>query len=144
MTNNFKNIHIGELINNAVKDQGIDSARICSFFKCSINEIEHMYECKSLEADLLLKWSKLLEYDLFRIYSQHLIMYAPPTSKSQANSNKCRSSLPNFRKSLYTSEIIDFVLEQISTGAKTKSQIVEEYRIPKTTLHKWISKYHTL
>lgn len=33
-------------------------------FKCSINEIEHMYECKSLEADLLLKWSKLLEYDL--------------------------------------------------------------------------------
>ncbi|UEQ76092.1 transposase [Chryseobacterium arthrosphaerae] len=144
MTNNFKNIHIGEMINNAVKDQGIDSSRICSFFKCSINEIDHMYECESLEADLLLKWSKLLEYDLFRIYSQHLIMYAPPTSKSKASSSTCKSPLPTFRKSLYTREIIDFVLEQISTGTKTKSQIVEEYKIPKTTLHKWISKYHTL
>lgn len=144
MTNNFKNIHIGEMINNAVKDQGIDSSRICSFFKCSINEIEHMYECESLQADLLLKWSKLLEYDLFRIYSQHLIMYAPPTSKSKASSNKCKTSLPQFRKNLYTIEIIEFFLEQIRTGAKTKSQIVEEYRIPKTTLHKWITKYQTL
>ncbi len=144
MTNNFKNIHIGEMINNAVKDQGIVSARICSFFKCSINEIEHMYECESLEADLLVKWSKLLEYDLFRIYSQHLIMYAPPTSKSKASRNKCKTSLPQFRKSLYTIEIIEFFLEQIRTGAKTKSQIVEEYRIPKTTLHKWITKYQTL
>ncbi|KMQ58451.1 transposase [Chryseobacterium angstadtii] len=141
MTNNFKNIHIGEMINNAVKNQDLDSARICSFFKCSINEIEHMYECESLEADLLLKWSKLLEYDFFRIYSQHLILYSP---HSLVNNEKkdLHSPLPQFRKNLYTKEIIEFILGLIKSGKKTKIQVIEEYRIPKTTLYKWLDKYN--
>ncbi|NIF07438.1 helix-turn-helix domain-containing protein [Chryseobacterium sp. Tr-659] len=143
MTYNFKDIHIGEMILTCVKDREIDMTRLCTFFKCSIDKIEQMYECKTLESDLLLKWSKLLEYDLFRIYSQHLIMYSPPTARAQVGNEKTGSSLPQFRKSLYTKEIIEFVLELLNNGTKTKNQIIEEYRIPKTTLYKWVHKYHT-
>ena len=98
-----------------------------------------MYQSKSLDAELLLRWSKLLEYDFFRIYTQHLIFYSPPASiKKDKISN---SALPKFRKNIYTKEVIDFILEQLKNNEKTKLQIIEEYRIPKTTLHKWIEKY---
>ena len=101
---------------------------------------KEMYKHKSLDTEILLKWSKLLEYDFFRIYTQHLILYAPPV-KQEENENNKKSSLPQFRKNIYTKEIIDFILEQISNGKMTKNEVIERYRIPKTTLYKWISKY---
>ena len=52
-----------------------------------------------------------------------------------------KTSAPQFRKNIYTKEVIDFILEQISTEEMTKNQVIERYRIPKTTLYKWISKY---
>lgn len=82
----------------------------------------------------------LLEYDFFRIYTQHLILYAPPSAKEQDSKTE-KSSLPQFRKNIYTKEIIEFILEQIDTRQMTKNKIMERYRIPKTTLYKWISKY---
>lgn len=69
---NFKNIHIGKMIEQAVAESGIELSRICNFMNCSEVEIIKMYEAKSFDSELLLKWSKLLEYDFFRIYSQHL------------------------------------------------------------------------
>ena len=115
-------------------------SRICNFFKCKEKEVTEMYQAKSLDTEILLKWSKLLEYDFFRIYTQHLILYAPPV-KQEENENNEKSSLPQFRKNIYTKEIIDFILEQISNGKMTKNEVIERYRIPKTTLYKWISKY---
>ena len=103
-------------------------------------EIKEMFLQESISTDLLLKWSKLLEYDFFRLYTQHLILYAPPV-KQEENENNKKSSLPQFRKNIYTKEIIDFILEQISNGKMTKNEVIERYRIPKTTLYKWISKY---
>ncbi|RKE72033.1 transposase [Chryseobacterium sp. AG363] len=141
MINNFKDIHIGKMILKCVEEKDIETTRICSFFKCSLDEIENMYESENLDTELLLKWSKLLEYDFFRIFSQHLIMYSPPSKGLQTEFKRSGSSLPKFRKNLYTKEIIDFILEQVSNGTKTKKQIIEEYRIPKTTLHKWVNKY---
>ena len=82
----------------------------------------------------------MLEYDFFRIYTQHLILYAPTSAKAE-NTKKQKPVLPRFRKNIYTKEIIDFVLEQIETKQKTIKQVIEEYKIPKTTLYKWISKY---
>ena len=136
---NFKDIHIGTLINQAVTESGIEISRICNFLKCSEEEINTMYESDSLGSETLLKWSKLLEYDFFRIYSQHLILYAPASAVEKTKNKK--SSLPQFRKSIYTKEIIDFVMEQIESGEMTKLQVIEKYGIPKTTLYKWISKY---
>lgn len=136
----FKHIHIGTLINQLVTESGIELSRICNFMKCSEEQIQKMYLQENLPTDILLKWSKLLEYDFFRLYSQHLILYAPPSAQ-QNERKKSKFSLPQFRKNIYTKEVIDFILEQILSGEMTKTQVMERYRIPKTTLYKWISKY---
>ena len=138
---NFKDIHIGYFINQRVTENGIEISRICNFLKCTEKEISKMYQSKSLDTELLLRWSKLLEYDFFRIYSQHLILYAPISADEKANQQNVNTSLRQFRKNIYTKEIIDFILEQIEKKEMTKNQIMERYRIPKTTLYKWISKH---
>lgn len=144
MRDHFKNIHIGTLIKLRVAELEIDQQRISNFFKCSNDEIQQMFLQKELTTGTLLKWSKLLEYDFFRLYSQHLILYAPPSNTSYNDAPKQKSSkLPQFRKNVYTREVIDFILEMIENGEKTRQQVIEEYKIPKTTLYKWISKYNT-
>lgn len=133
----YKNINIGELIKKRVQYAGIDADRICSFMKINKKEIEDMYHDKNINTDILLKWSKLLEYDFFRIYTQHLILYAPQTSVKKPTS---KEGPPKFRKNIYTQELIDFILDLIKSGKKTRSEIINEYQIPKTTLYKWITK----
>ena len=137
---NFKEIHIRTLINQAVTESGTEMSRICNFFKCSTDDISEMMNAKSIDTETLLKWCKLLEYDFFRIYTQHLILYAPTSAKAE-NTKKQKPVLPRFSKNIYTKEIIDFVLEQINTKKMTKTEVMERYGIPKTTLYKWISKY---
>ncbi|MCY1662502.1 transposase [Chryseobacterium sp. SL1] len=140
---NFKNIHIGSLINQRIIETNTDLTRICNFMNTTENEIEKMLISESIDSGNLLKWSKLLEYDFFRIYSQHLILYSPPTSSGSDLIKKrtLKSHLPSFRKNIYTKEIIDFILEQINSGEYTKSEVIEKYGIPKTTLYKWFNKY---
>ncbi|HCA09428.1 transposase [Chryseobacterium sp.] len=142
---NLKNIHIGTLIETKLKEEEISMERVCAFFKLETQEILQMLKLDSLETEILLKWCKILEYDFFRLYSQHLIFYAPPSpakNKGEVKNNK--SSLPLFRKNLYTQEIIDFVIETLNSGEKTRQQVIDEYKIPKTTLYKWIAKYNSL
>ncbi|MFP8893238.1 transposase [Chryseobacterium sp. EZn1] len=138
----FREIHIGFIINQIVTENGIKMSRICNFFKCQEEEIEKMYHCESMDSNLLLRWSKLLGYDFFRIYTHHLILYSPPKKWQNEclNSNK-KSKTPQFRKNIYTKEIIDFILELLETGEKNKQEIISQYKIPKTTLYKWIKKY---
>ena len=89
-------------------------------------------------------WSyNLIQNIFFRIYTQHLILYAPTSAKAE-NTKKQKPVLPRFRKNIYTKEIIDFILEQINTKKMTKTEVMERYGIPKTTLYKWISKYKNL
>jgi hypothetical protein len=137
---NFKKIHLGELIKKRVDELSVDTSRICMFLKCTEDEVTEMYKAKSIDSDILLRWSKLLEYDFFRLYSQHLILYAPPSVNPEKN-NKIKTRLPIFKKNIYTRELIDFILERIRNKEMTKLQVIEEYKIPKTTLYKWISKY---
>lgn len=138
---NFKDIHIGQMIEERVAELGVEMPRICNFLQCREQEIKEMYVAKSLDCEVLLRWSKLLEYDFFRIYSQHLILYAPVAAAKENFVKKKKTALPQFRKSIYTKEVIDFILKQISTDKMTKMQVIEHYRIPKTKLYKWISKY---
>lgn len=138
----FKNIHIGELIHKRVKETNFSTDRLSNFFKCDEEDLERMYKSRSLDSEVLLKWSKLLKYDFFRVYSQHLLLYAPSTSAEYyQNIAHKKTALPVFRKNIYTIEIIEFILDLIKTNQKTKQQIIEEYRVPKTTLYKWLSKY---
>ncbi|WP_294240877.1 MULTISPECIES: transposase [Chryseobacterium] len=135
----FKKIHIGSLIKKKVAESGVEMSRICNFMKYSEDKIYGTYLSEDIGTRELLKWSKLLDYDFFRIYTQHIILYSPPSAQ-KANQQK-KTGLPLFRKNIYTREIIDFILELINNGAKTKAEVMEEYRIPKTTLYKWISKH---
>lgn len=135
----FKNIHIGSLIQKRVAESGIEISRICNFMKCSEEEINGIYLSEAIGTNELLKWSKLLEYDFFRIYTQHMILYSPPSS--QKKNSKKKTELPLFRKNIYSREMIDFIRELISTGAKTKAEVIKRYGIPKTTLYKWLSKH---
>lgn len=140
----FKNIHIGQAVKSRVSEcDDVNISRICKFFNCDEQKILMMYTCENLETDILLKWSKLLEYDFFRIYTQHLILYSPPFSSDYKKPEKNNLTLPKFRKNIYTKEVIAFIIEMVETGIKSKQDIIEEYRIPKTTLYKWLSKYNT-
>ncbi|SHF68269.1 transposase [Chryseobacterium vrystaatense] len=138
---NLKNINVGNLIAERVGECDIDMFRICNFFNCTEDEILKMYKEESLSTDLLLKWSKLLSYDFFRLYTQHLVLYSPPDGSEKISGTKS-AILPTFRKNIYTKELISFVMEQLNTGAMKRNQVIEEYRIPKTTLYKWLSKYN--
>nr|WP_276966574.1 transposase [Chryseobacterium sp.] len=140
MSFDIKNIHIGKIIRQKAEEKGIETKRIQNFLNCSENEIQKMYENPSIETDLLLRWSKLLKYDFFRVYVQHIILFSPPEKIQTVKKQK--QSVPVYRKNIYTKEIIDFILELLNEKKKTRTQIIGEYRIPKTTLYKWIEKYN--
>lgn len=141
MKTDFKNIHIGQFIAKRVKECDMDNVRICNFFSCSQQEVEEMYIKQDLSSDMLLKWSKLLRYDFFRLYTQHLVLYSPPDS-SERKEDTVSKALPVFRKHIYTKELISFVIDQINIGEMNKNDVITKYRIPKTTLYKWLSKYN--
>ena len=63
MSDNFKEIHIGTLISQTVTECGTEMSRICNIFNCTEEEIQSMLDSESLDTEILLKWSKLLEYD---------------------------------------------------------------------------------
>jgi len=140
----IKNIHIGNIIKELWKEREVTLERACNFFQCEEEEITAMLNSKSIEADRLLKWCKLLEYDFFRIYSQHLILFSPKSIRKYKGKRKTSKSskAPVFKKNVYTKEIIDYLLGLIREEKKTPQQIIEEYRIPKTTLYRWIQKYN--
>lgn len=137
----YKDIHIGHLILSRLKEMQIPEERVCQFLRVSAEDIELTFLKKSLDTDTLLRWSKLLEYDFFRIYSQHLILYSPLPKELNSSSKPQKINSLQLKKKLYTKELIDFILEQINTGRKTKREVMDDYRIPKTTLYKWIEKY---
>lgn len=135
----MKEIFIGEMLLRAVKERGIPEEYLCEFFGCSAAEISAMYDGKSIDTELLLQWSRLLKYDFFRLYSQHLILYSPQVKRLARNTSSAMHL--NFRKNVYSQEVIIFLLEQINSGEKPIYKIVEEYGVPKTTLYKWKAKY---
>ena len=133
----IKNIKIGECIQNRVKETGVPIERICNFLKADQKSVLEMYNAEILDTEVLLRWSKLLEYDFFRLYSSHLILYPP----AHLNIPKEKPSLlPQFRKNLYTKEVVEFILQLLETKKKTRLQIAEEYKIPRATLYKWIKQ----
>jgi transposase len=138
----YKEIHIGQFIKERVDELGITMERMCNFLKKDEEFIEKVYNSKSIDTDLLLRWSKLLEYDFFRLYSSHLILYSPPSAINKNNSPKSEK-IPYFRKNIYTQEIKEFIIKRIQSGEMTQSEVIKEYSIPKSTLHRWLQKNDT-
>ncbi|UOU98323.1 hypothetical protein MUU74_17755 [Chryseobacterium daecheongense] len=133
---------MGALIEQRITELEIDRRRVCNSLSCSEEELQLMLSHRSLNSNVILKLSVLLEYDFFRIYSQYLILYAPPASPDKESAKLVKSSLPRYRKNIYTKEIVEFILEQINSGTMSNRQVIDEYRIPKTTLYKWLHKYN--
>lgn len=138
---NYKNIHIGSLIKKRVKECKLDILFISDIFECEIADIEKIYISKAVESNLLLIWCRLLNYDFFRIYTQHLILFSPSASMDLIKMNQTHLT-NDFRKNYYTKEIINFILDLLKSEEKTQDDIVKNYRIPKTTLNRWIKKYY--
>ena len=136
---NYKDIDIGYFLKTVAEERNISIAHIEKYLKVDASEITRIFESKTIDSGLLLSLSKLFEYDFFRIYSQHLILYSPPSAVVPNNSVK--SAAPQFRKNIYTREIIDFILQRIENEEMTPKEIIDYYKIPKTTLYKWISKF---
>lgn len=135
---NIKNIHIGSLIRSKVEEYQISIERISRFLNSTEDEVEKMYHAKSMDTDMLLKWCKLLKFDFFRFYTGHLILYAPQARIDTVFTQKENTLV--FRKSIYTQEVKDFILDKIKTGKMTANDVVKRYKIPKTTLYKWMKK----
>ncbi|MGG5210779.1 transposase [Chryseobacterium sp. MIQD13] len=132
---------MGSIIYHRIIESEIEISRVCNFMKYTEEEIKAVCGAKSVDSEVLLKLSKILGYDFFRVYTQHLILFAPSAGKCKPGSGKEKTEMPQFRKNIYTKEVVNYILELLETGEKTKKEIVNEYNIPKTTLYKWIKKY---
>ncbi|WP_312300452.1 transposase [Chryseobacterium sp.] len=135
---NIKNIHIGSLIQSKVEEQQMPMERIAKFLDKAEWEAESMFQKKSIDTDILLKWCKLLKFDFFRFYTGHLILYAPNSRVD--NTLKQKKGTMVFRKNIYTQEVKNFILDKIKTGAMSSNEVITRYKIPKTTLYKWLKK----
>lgn len=135
----YKEIHIGEMIRNKVNEMEVTIQHIAEVFRIPAAVVLETFDKRDLSTGELLRWSKLLRYDFFRVYSQHLILYTPqyPTPVKK----KSLTQSMQFRKNIYSDELIEFILELIKTGKKTRQEVLNDYRIPKTTLYKWITKH---
>lgn len=140
MSPNFKNIYIGRMIQQRMEECGISVERAAKFLRVREEDVEKVYSQKSVDSLLLLGWSKLLEYDFFRIYSQHLILYSPQ-DKNKPKRQKTETALPRFKKNIYTHEIIMFLVELVESERKSPRDIQREYNIPSTTILRWVDKY---
>lgn len=142
MTNKFKHIHIGEKIKEIVDINGLSISRACKYLKCTVRDIEGMYKQESLDTVILLKWCKLLNYNFFMYYHTHLQLYKASASRTAITDKdyKVKQEL-TFKKNLYSPEIIDWLVNQVKSNKVKPNEIVEKYKIPKTTLYRWLRKY---
>lgn len=135
---NLKNIHIGSLIQSKVEDLNISIEKITGFLDCDEKSVKEMCLQKEIDTDILLMWCKLLEFDFFRVYSGHLILYSPPSKVGKVLKKKQNTLV--FRKNIYTEEVKNFIIGKVRTEQMTVSEVIFRYKIPKTTLFKWLKK----
>ena len=141
-TTKFKDIHIGTLIKIRMQECNVSIERAALFLKMDEDDIELFFEQQSINTELLLRWSKLLEYDFFRIYTQHLILFSPQDpNKKKRKENLEETKLPIFKKNIYTQEVIEYLVDLVESGKKTFRDIQDEYNVPSTTVFRWSNKY---
>ena len=137
----FRQIHIGKLIQSRMEVMGLSIRSLAH--KTGIQErmLYKLLQQESLESNLLLQLSKSLNYDFFRIYTHHLLLYSRPNNgiKTSRGTNGWKTSqeLPEVRKVAYSPEIISHIVYLIGKKRLGKKEAIEKYGIPKTTLYRW-------
>lgn len=136
----FKDIHIGKLIYQRMQECNVSVERASNFVKISEEEVEDISNQQSLDSAQLLAWCKLLEYDFFRIYCQHLILYAPE-DRGKVERQKKTTTLPQFKKNIYSPELIRYLVKLIQEERMSTTEIQLKYNNPATTVFRWVDKY---
>ena len=141
----YKRLHIGKLISARMTEMGWDSKMLAEKLEFPESEITKLLEEEDLPMLTVLRLSKLLKYDFFRLYSTHLLLYC---SKDKLfgnhrfhEENTPQQRLPRFRKNVYTPEVISFILKELVSENRNPSEVSKKYNIPKTTLYRWYTKY---
>jgi hypothetical protein len=139
--NLVRNISIGDVIKDVMKRKNLNEEDIKIRFKCSTRTFNKMLESKSLDTMLLLKWSKLLRYDFFRLYSSHLMLHHGISNTITKKVNHVELEGIHIRKNVYTKELIQFLVNKVRSNEMNSGQVIAKYGIPKTTFYKWLQKY---
>lgn len=135
---NFKKIHIGYVLKSIVYERNLEEEYVLKYFKITKETLDEIYNTKNVKLDELLKWSKFLRFDLFRLFSMHLMLHhgISITKSMKADGNAGIS----IRKNVYTQEIKVFVVNQIRNEEISVTDAIKKYSIPKTTLYKWLKQ----
>ncbi len=63
METNFKNIYIGKLIEEKVKERHLTYAEFARMIHCARTSLYHIFNSKNIDVERLLLISKVLDYD---------------------------------------------------------------------------------
>ena len=135
---NFKKIHIGYVLKSIVYERKLEEEDVLKYFKITKETLDEIYNTRNVKLDELLKWSKFLRFDLFRLFSMHLMLHhgISITKSMKADGNAGIS----IRKNVYTQEIKVFVVNQIRNEEISVTDAIKKYSIPKTTLYNWLKQ----
>lgn len=141
---NYKKIDIGKHIEKVAELRGVSLLRACKFFKCNKGDILDMYTKHSLDCELLLKWSKLLDYNFFMFYHTHLQFYKPSAVSANLKGVQLTENDKSyvFRKNLYSVDVVNWLMNKLDNGELTPKEIMLKYNIPRTTLYRWIRRHN--
>ena len=138
-------IHIGELIKKKLEESGMDKTVFANRIKKSYPTTLNIFKKKSIKTEDLLKISKVLKYDFFRVYSAEIQLTCPKATNNvrigaSAKEAGTDSTLPRFKKNLYSAEFIENLVKDINDGKMTRYEAMKKYELPKTTLYRWCRK----
>lgn len=138
-------IHIGELIKKKLDESGMDKTVFANRIKKSYPTTLNIFKKKSIKTEDLLKISKVLKYDFFRVYSAEIQLTCPKATNnvrigSAKETATVESGMPRFKKNLYSSEFIETLVRDINDGKMTRYEAMKKYELPKTTLYRWCRK----
>jgi len=139
--NLVRNVHIGSIINQVIQEKDINMNEIRIKMGCSTRTLNKMLHSNTMDSLVLLKWSKVLRYDFFRLYSSHLMLHHGISNTLSKKTENVEIEGIQIRKNVYTKELIEFLVNKVRNNEMNSSQVITQYGIPKTTFYKWLQKY---
>lgn len=139
--NLVRDIHIGNIISQIIIEKKIDINELKARLGMSTRTFNKTLSSRSLDASVMLKWSKVLRYDFFRLYSSHLMLHHGISNTLSKKTDDVNIQGIHIRKNVYTKEMIQFLINKVRNQEMTAMEIISQYAIPKTTFYKWLQKY---
>lgn len=139
--NLVRDIHIGSIISIVITEKNLTLNEVRIKMGSSTRAINNMLNASAIDTIALLKWSKVLKYDFFRLYSSHLMLHHGISNTISKKTDNVEIEGIHIRKNVYTKELIQFVVNKVRNKKMSTRQVINEYGIPKTTFYKWLQKF---